>query len=90
MIIKLDKDYEFNGASMDDLCNIEDELGCSISGLPERLQERQLSTIRSILYALLKDRYPVTKKAIGKSLTVENLKTLADQILEILKDAING
>jgi hypothetical protein len=88
--IKLgDKEYEIPELSWNDLCAIEDELGCSIAGLQDKFAEKQISTMRSLVYALLKGKYPeITKEIIGQQGKLRDMKTVAETIFEVINKSM--
>lgn len=85
-IIKLgDKEYTLSPLSLNVLCRIEEEFDCGLSKVGDLLTKRQATTMRSLIYILLKDGYPeITKEEIGKMVKLEDLEQICTMINNVL------
>lgn len=88
--IKLgDAEYEIPELSWNELCAIEDEFGCSISGLQDQFTAKQITALRSLVYVLLKGKYPdITKEEIGQKGKLSDIKSVSEKIFDTIKQSI--
>jgi len=78
-IIKLgEKEYTLSLLTLNVMCGLEEEFDCSLSDIGDLLTKRQATTLRRLLYILLKDGYPeLTKDEIGKMVRVKDLEQIS-------------
>ncbi len=68
------------------LATIENELGCGLSGLRELFQSKQMGTIRTLAWAILRDDYPeLTIEEVGKVIKLKNLSEVSDKIFTVVE-----
>ncbi len=84
--IKLgDKDYRLSQLNLNVMADIEEAFNCSLMKLGKELEKRQATTLRRLIFILLKEEYPdITLAEIGKSITISNLATVNKTLAVIL------
>jgi len=84
--IKLgEKDYELSPLNLNVLASIEEEFDCGIDKLGPKLEKRQASTLRKLIYILLKDQYPdLTLTKIGELINLKNLAEISEALAKAL------
>ncbi len=84
-----DKEYELATINLNILTAIDDEFG-GFGGLVEQMQVKQSKTLRSLLWIMLKDKYPdITLETIGTQVkTFKEIKAISDKLFGVLKDAM--
>lgn len=85
-LIKLgDKEYKLSPLNLNVMAGIEEEFGGGMEKIGEMMTEKMATSLRTLIYVLLKDNYPdMTKTKIGQLITTENLGEISSQIGEIL------
>ena len=80
--IKLgDVDYELSPLNLNVLVGIEEEFGVGIEQLGKMLTKKQATSLRNLLYILLKDKYPdLTKAQIGEMVRLDNFEEVSNAI----------
>lgn len=80
-------DYQLSPLNLNVLASIEDEFDCGIADLGELLGKRQATTMRKLIYILLKDQYEdMTLNKIGELIDLKNLA----KVSEALSKALSG
>ena len=88
-VIKLadGNEYMMSPYNMNIMANLEEEFDCGLEKLGEKLTDRMFTTLRTILWVLLRDNYPdMTLQEAGKLVEM-------DQVGDVLKEimsALNG
>lgn len=87
-IIKiLEKEYELSAINWNILSSIEDEFGCNITELVPLLQKSLYKNTLSLIWILLRDKYPeLTKESIGKITDNKEILLANESIGNILID----
>jgi len=86
-IIKLgDKDYNLSPLNLNVMADIEDEFDCSIEKIGKVLNKKRMSTMRKLIYILLKQEYPdMTLETIGGFVNSSNIAEVSESLAEVLK-----
>lgn len=80
-------DYQLSPLNLNVLASIEDEFDCGIANLGELLEKRQATSMRKLIYILLKDQYEdMTLNKIGELIDLKNLA----KVSEALSKALSG
>lgn len=75
------KEYTMPPLTLNTLCNLEDALGFGIDQLQTQFNTKMATTLRSFLFALLKENYPdMTLEGTGRLVTADKLKPIVDLI----------
>ncbi len=84
--IKLgEKEYRLSQLNLNVMADIEEAFNCSLMKLGRELEKRQATTLRRLIFILLKGEYPdITLAEIGKSITISNLATVNETLARIL------
>lgn len=84
--IKLgDTDYELSPLNLNILAYIEEEFGVGIEQLGKVFAKKQATTLRNLLYILLRDKYPdLTKAQIGEMVSMDNFAEISEAITAVL------
>ncbi len=87
--IKLgDKDYELSEINLNMLTAIENEFGCGIGALQDQFNNKQATTMRSLAWIMLKDKYPeLTREEIGSKVNLKNLREIAEKLFNVMKES---
>jgi hypothetical protein len=87
-IIKiLEKEYELSHINWTILSSIEEEFGCNITELIPILQKSLYKNTLSLIWILLRDKYPeLTKESIGKITDNKEILLANESIGNILID----
>ncbi|MDD5220679.1 MAG: hypothetical protein PHV11_08940 [Candidatus Bipolaricaulis sp.] len=68
------------------LTTIENELGCGLDGLRELFQSKQISTLRTLVWAILVDEYPeLTIGEVGKAIKLKNLSEVSNKVFTVVE-----
>ncbi len=88
--IKLgDKDYELSEINLNMLTAIENEFSCGIGALQDQFNNKQATTMRSLAWIMLKDKYPeLTKEEIGAKVNLKNLQAVTEKLFSVIKDSV--
>lgn len=88
--IKLgEKDYELSEINLNILTAIESEFGCGIGALQEQFNQKQATTLRSLAWVMLKDKYPeLTKEDIGSKVNLKNLQAVTEKLFNVIEQSI--
>lgn len=88
-IILGEKEYEIPEINLNTLAAIEDEFSCGVGDLQNQFNSRQATTLRSLAWVMLKDKYPeLSKEAIGAQVNLKNLKDIAEKMFAVIKDSV--
>jgi len=79
------KEYKLPPIDMTTLANIEKTMGFGLGMFPLKLEAETMTTLRSLIYALLKENYPeMTLEGVGHLITLKEIKDLSTTISEIM------
>lgn len=82
------KVYNLSGINLNVLADLEEELDCSLSEMMDKLNNRVASSLRSLLYVLLKKNHPnLTRDRIGELVTMDNMGDISSVIGDVLTAA---
>jgi len=80
------KQYQVSPANLNLYAGLEMDFNCGIDKLGDAIMERQATSLRKILYRLLKKNNPeLTEDSIGEMVTADNMEDISRQIGEFLK-----
>ena len=84
--IKLgDKDYRLSPLNLNVLANIEEEFDCGLDELGTKLEKRQASILRKLIYILLKEQYTdMTLSKVGELINLGNMSEVSKALSETL------
>jgi uncharacterized protein (UPF0216 family) len=79
------KDYKLPPIDMTTLANIEKTMGFGLGKLPAKLEGETMTTMRSLIYALLKEEQPeLTLDGVGHLITLKEIPSISGTITEIM------
>jgi len=79
------KDYKLPPIDMTTLANIEKTMGFGLGRLATKLEEETMTTMRSLIYALLKEEQPeLTLDGVGHLITLKEISSISETITEIM------
>ena len=85
------KTYTIPALSMNTLADMEDEFGCDISELEQKFNERKISSMRSVLYVLMKGTYPeLSVRDVGGLVPLDKMDEILRPVLTAMNDVIGG
>jgi len=73
------------------LSDIEDEFGCGLGDLGKAFEKKQASTMRTLLWILVKNNginSEITREALGDQIGLEDMATIAEQIGELITASV--
>ena len=80
--------YLLSPINLNVLASLEEEFNCGLNELAKQLTNRQASSLRTLLYVLLKDNYPqLDKKQVGELVTLDNMGEISGIVTEVLTSA---
>ncbi len=87
-IIKLadGKDYTLAPLNLNTMADLETEFNCNLSDIAKKLYESEglkFSTMRKMLYVLLKANYKLSIEEVGNLVNRQNLKDVSDALVKI-------
>jgi hypothetical protein len=83
------KEYKLPPIDMTTLANIEKTMGFGLGRLSAKLENETMTTMRSLIYALLKEEQSDLKiDEVGHLITLKEISSIASTITEIM--AISG
>ena len=84
--IKLgEKEYKLAPLNLNVLANIEEEFDCGVAALGPKLEKRQASALRKLVYILLKDQYPdMTLIKVGEFIDLSNMAEVSEALAKVL------
>ncbi len=79
------KDYTLPPIDMTTLANLEKTMGFGLGKFSSKMETETMTTLRSLVYALLKENYPeLTIEQVGRLITLKELNQLSQTIAEIM------
>lgn len=79
------KDYELPPIDMTTLANIEKTMGFGLGKFSERMNNETMTTLRALVYALLKENQPeLTIEQAGRLVTLKEITALSQVISEVM------
>jgi hypothetical protein len=79
------KEYKLPPIDMTTLANMEKTMGFGLGRLGHKLELETITTIRMLIYALIKENYPEADiDSIGRAITLREMKAIAETISEIM------
>lgn len=79
------KDYNLPPIDMTTLANIEKTMGFGLGRFTAKMETEPMTTLRSLVYALLKENQPeITIEQAGRLVTLKEIGSLADTISLIM------
>ncbi len=79
------KDYQLPPIDMTTLANIEKTMGFGLGRLQYKLENETMTTMRSLIYALLKEEQPeLNIDKVGHLITLKEMSVISTTISEIM------
>ncbi len=79
------KDYKLPPIDMTTLANIEKTMGFGLGRLQTKLENETMTTMRSLIYALLKEEQPeLDIDKVGHLITLKEMSSISSTISEII------
>ena len=79
------EDYTLPPIDMTTLANIEKTMGFGLGRFAVKLENETMTTMRALVYALLKENYPdLTLDGVGHLITLKEIKDLSETISTIM------
>ena len=79
------KEYTLPPIDMTTLANIEKAMGFGLGRFAAKLELEPMTTLRALVYALLKESHPsLTLEQTGRLITLKEIKSLAETISIIM------
>ena len=79
------KDYKLPPIDMTTLANIEKTMGFGLGRLQSKLENETMTTMRSLIYALLKEEQPdLDIDGVGRLITLKEMTSISSTISEIM------
>ena len=79
------KDYKLPPIDMTTLANIEKTMGFGLGKFAIKMETETMTTLRALIYALLKENYPnLTIEEAGRLVTLKEIKDLSETISTIM------
>jgi len=83
------KEYMMPPIDMTTLANIEKTMGFGLGRFALKIETETMTTMRVLIYALLKENYPeLTLDGVGHLITLKEMKELSNTISEIMAISI--
>ena len=83
------KEYKLPPIDMTTLANIEKTMGFGLGRLQTKLENETMTTMRSLIYALLKEEQPeLTIDGVGHLITLKEISSISSTITEIMAISI--
>ncbi len=83
------KEYKLPPIDLTTVANIEKTMGFGLGQLAGKLESETMTTMRSLVYALLKEEQPeLTINQVGHLVTLKEISSISSTITEIM--AISG
>jgi len=83
------KDYKLPPIDMTTLANIEKTMGFGLGRLQTKLENETMTTMRALIYSLLKEEQPsLDIDKVGRLITLKEISSISSTISEIM--AISG
>lgn len=79
------KDYKLPPIDMTTLANIEKSMGFGLGKLQTKLEDETMTTMRALIYALLKEEQPeLDIDEVGHLITLKEINSISETITEIM------
>ena len=79
------KEYTLPPIDMTTLANIEKTMGFGLGKLQVKLETETMTTLRALIYALLKEEQPnLNIDAVGHLITLKEISSISETITEIM------
>jgi len=79
------KEYKLPPIDMTTLANIEKTMGFGLGRLQTKLENETMTTMRSLIYALLKEEQPgLDIDKVGRLITLKEISSISSTISEIM------
>uniref|UniRef100_A0A6M3IWS7 Tail assembly chaperone n=1 Tax=viral metagenome TaxID=1070528 RepID=A0A6M3IWS7_9ZZZZ len=79
------KDYKLPPIDMTTLANIEKTMGFGLGRLQTKLENETMTTMRALIYALLKEEQPeLDIDKVGRLITLNEISSISGTISEIM------
>jgi len=79
------KEYKLGPINLNVLANLEEEFGCGLDALNKKFEKQQASSLRSLVYLLLKENHPdITREQAGKLVSLDSLPEVSNVVNEII------
>lgn len=79
------KEYKLPPIDMTTLANIEKTMGFGLGRLQTKLENETMTTMRSLIYALLKEEQPnLDIDKVGRLITLKEMSSISSTISEIM------
>jgi len=79
------KDYKLPPIDMTTLANIEKTMGFGLGRLQTKLENETMTTMRSLIYALLREEQPsLDIDKVGRLITLKEISSISETISEIM------
>ena len=83
------KDYEIPALNLTTLANMEQTMGFGLGRLQNKMEDETASTLRMVIYALLKEADPKLElEKVGKLVTFDVMKDVSEVLSKVLSIAI--
>jgi len=83
------KEYKLPPIDMTTLANIEKTMGFGLGRLQTKLENETMTTMRALIYALLKEEQPsLDIDKVGRLITLKEISTISGTISEIMAISI--
>ncbi len=80
-----ENDYQLSPLNLNVLANIEEEFDCGLDELGTKLEKRQASILRKLIYILLKEQYTdMTLSKVGELINLGNMSEVSKALSETL------
>lgn len=92
--IKLgETEYKLAPINLNVLADIEDELGCGLGDLGDAFNKKQASTMRTLLWILVKNNginAEITREFLGEQIGLDDMAVIAEKITELITSSMKG
>jgi len=79
------KEYTLPPIDLTTLANLEQTLGFGLDKLGNKMESQPMTTIRAVIFALLKETYPgIDINEVGHLITIKEMGTISKTISEIM------
>ena len=79
------KEYKLPPIDMTTLANIEKTMGFGLGRLQTKLENETMTTMRALIYALLKEEQPeLDIDKVGRLITLKEISSISETISEIM------
>ena len=83
------KEYEIPILNLTTLANIEKTMGFGLGRLQEKMLDETATTLRVVIYALLKETNPKLElEEVGELITLDVMKNVSDVLSQVIAIAI--